>query len=55
MLVAQFDQWGSFDEHAIFKSGLMGDSCNLRSVSGCTLFMCSVFVILCHENPDSHR
>ena len=55
MLVSLFDQWDCFDEHAIFKSGLMGDSCNVRPVSGCSLFLCSDFVNLCHENPDSHR
>jgi len=49
MLVSQFDQLGCFDEHAVFKSGIMGDSCNPRSVSGCSLFLYSVFVILTYQ------
>jgi len=38
-----------------FKSGMMGDSCNLRSASASTLFRYFVCDIIYRENPDSQR
>jgi len=38
-----------------FISGMMGDSCNLRSASASSLFRYFVCVIIYRENPDSQR
>ena len=55
MLISQCDRWGCCDGNRKFKSGMMGDGCNLRSASASSLFRYFVCVIIYRENPDSQR
>jgi hypothetical protein len=50
VLISECARWGCFDEHI----NIMGNSCSLRFASVSSLFVWSFFVIIYHENPDSH-
>jgi hypothetical protein len=53
--ISQCNGQGCFDEHMKSKSSKMGASCNLKSVSAYSSFLCLVYVAVYCENPDSHR
>ena len=52
--MSQCEGSGYIDEHINLKYDVMGGSCNLRSTSAPSLFLCLVSVHLYRENIDSH-
>jgi hypothetical protein len=55
VLIFQYDVWGCSGEHISLKSGIIGDSRNLRSAIAYILFPYLAYFMLYRENADSRR